>query len=230
MRLQPIIRRMTEGTGIGLLLLVGGVASVAAQTSPAQPNDVRKLLSQTAATTPAPAQAQPNTQKPAGAKAAPAKTGTQGTSKPAPKVKTAANPAKPAAKAAQASAPEGGTAELKTVADHPASRRDPFDPLVGKDKSASGPQVPLPAGKGGLVIGTLLVDGIVSGPNGMIAIVSNPQMRVYFLREGDRLYDGDVQHITLDGISFHETGQDAFGKPVEREVTKRLYATPGEQQ
>ena len=80
------------------------------------------------------------------------------------------------------------------------------------------------------MIGTLMIDGIVSGPNGMIAIVSNPQMRVYFLREGDRLYDGDVQHITLDGVSFHETGQDAFGKPVEREVTKRLYPTPGEQQ
>jgi hypothetical protein len=63
----------------------------------------------------------------------------------------------------------------------------------------------------------------------MLAVVSNPQHRVYFLREGDKLYDGSVDHITLEAVSFHEIGKDAFGKPVEREVTKRLYATSGEQ-
>jgi hypothetical protein len=63
----------------------------------------------------------------------------------------------------------------------------------------------------------------------MIAVVSNPQHRVYFLREGDKLYDGSVGHITLEAVSFREIGKDAFGKPVEREVTKRLYATSGEQ-
>jgi len=112
------------------------------------------------------------------------------------------------------------------------ARRDPFDPLVGKVKDAAsgGPQGPLPAGKPGLVVATLRVDGIVKGTSGMIAIVSNPQMRVYFLREGDHLYDGAVEHITMEGVSFHETGKDAFGKSVEREVTKRLYPTPGEQQ
>jgi hypothetical protein len=64
----------------------------------------------------------------------------------------------------------------------------------------------------------------------MIAIVSNSQQRVYFLREGDKLYDGDVQKIALDEIAFHENGKDAFGKPLERVVTKRLYPTPGESQ
>jgi hypothetical protein len=62
----------------------------------------------------------------------------------------------------------------------------------------------------------------------MIAVVSNPQQRVYFLRDGDRLYDGQVEHITLEGLSFHQAGTDPFGKPVEREVTKQLYPTPGE--
>jgi len=27
----------------------------------------------------------------------------------------------------------------------------------------------------------------------------------------------------MDGVSFHEMGKDAFGKPVERKRTKRLY-------
>jgi hypothetical protein len=81
----------------------------------------------------------------------------------------------------------------------------------------------LPPGKAGLMVDTLRVDGIVHGPNGvMIAIVENPQARVYFLHEGDKLYDGTVTHIVLDAVSFHQTGTDAFGKPVDRELTKRL--------
>jgi len=54
----------------------------------------------------------------------------------------------------------------------------------------------------------------------MIAVVSNPQSRTYFLREGDQLYDGRVEKIAMDGVSFHEVGKDAFGKPLE---------APGEQ-
>jgi hypothetical protein len=62
----------------------------------------------------------------------------------------------------------------------------------------------------------------------MIAIVSSAQQRVYFLREGDRVYDGQVLHITMEAVSFRESGRDAFGNPVDREVTKRLYPNPGE--
>jgi hypothetical protein len=112
------------------------------------------------------------------------------------------------------------------------ARRDPFSPLIGKETAGGGglSTQNLPPGKPGLLISSLRIDGIVSGPNGMIAIVSNAQDRVYFLREGDRLYDGQVQHITMDGISFHQTGKDPFGNAVEREVAKRLNSTPGEQQ
>lgn len=109
------------------------------------------------------------------------------------------------------------------------ARRDPFDPLLNKP-SQGGTAGNLPPGKAGLVVGTLRIDGIVGGAHGMIAIVSNPQQRVYFLREGDKLYDGSVQHITIEAVSFQEVGKDAFGKPLERQVTKRLYPSPGEQQ
>jgi GH43 family beta-xylosidase len=64
----------------------------------------------------------------------------------------------------------------------------------------------------------------------MIAVVSNPQARTYFLREGDKLYDGQVEKIAMDGVSFHEEGKDAFGKPVERQVNKKIYSSAGEQQ
>ncbi|HET8964911.1 MAG TPA: hypothetical protein VFN20_01760, partial [Candidatus Acidoferrum sp.] len=87
-----------------------------------------------------------------------------------------------------------------------------------------------PPGKAGLQVGTLRLDGIVRSPNGMIAVVANPQQRTYFLREGDKLYDGTVEKISMEGVTFHEEGKDAFGKPVERQVSKRLYSTAGEQQ
>lgn len=111
------------------------------------------------------------------------------------------------------------------------TRRDPFAPLLGKEiGGGGGSPLNLPPGKPGLLISSLRIDGIVSAPNGMIAIVSNSQERVYFLREGDRLFDGQVEHITMDGISFHQSGKDPFGNAVEREVAKRLNSTPGEQQ
>jgi hypothetical protein len=108
-------------------------------------------------------------------------------------------------------------------------RRDPFDTLLTKARAGDAPPENLPPGKAGLIVDTLRIGGIVHSPNGMIAIVSNPQQRVYFLREGDKLYDGSVQKISLDAISFNEIGKDAFGKPLERVVTKRLYPSPGEQ-
>jgi Tfp pilus assembly protein PilP len=107
-------------------------------------------------------------------------------------------------------------------------KRDPFQPLVS-DKSAKS-NVHLPPGKAGLVIATVRVDGTVRSPGGMLAVVSNPDQRVYFIREGDRLYDGDVEKIGLDGVTFRENSKDAFGKQVERMVTKRIYPSAGEQQ
>ena len=109
------------------------------------------------------------------------------------------------------------------------SRRDPFESLVNRQKDQSAGKN-LPPGKAGLQVSTLRLDGIVRSSAGMIAVVSNPQARTYFLREGDQLYDGRVDKIAMDGVSFHELGKDAFGKPVERQVQKRIYATAGEQQ
>ena len=106
-------------------------------------------------------------------------------------------------------------------------RRDPFESLLGHQKEVV---KNLPPGKAGLMVGALRLDGVVRAPNGMIAIVSNPQQRTYFLREGDQLYDGRVDKISMENVSFHEVGRDAFGKPIEREVEKRIYPLAGEPQ
>jgi type IV pilus assembly protein PilP len=168
-----------------------------------------------AATKPA-AQAAKPAGKPAGRPAA--KTGAKGAGKKSPAktaVKAVEKPATPG------SAPAAAESEVKQA------RRDPFETLIGRQNKTP-PN--LPPGKLGLQVSTLRLDGIVRAPNGMIAVVSNPQARTYFLREGDRLYDGSVEKISMDGVSFHEEGKDAFGKPVEHQVNKRIYSSPGEQQ
>jgi type IV pilus assembly protein PilP len=141
------------------------------------------------------------------------------------------SPAVPATQSPAASAaPAAQTARPATAAPT-APRRDPFDPLLGRPTAQGGAPVPerLPPGKAGLMIGTLRIDGLVRAPNGMIAVVSNPQQRVYFLREGDRVFDGQVARITMEAVSFRQTGRDAFGTSQEREVIRRLYPNPGEQ-
>jgi hypothetical protein len=155
----------------------------------------------------------------AGAQSAPAKNAAR-------KAKAASSKAATSATApssgADASAPAPAVKSEVVTA-----KRDPFQPLVSNTKPSHGP---LPPGKAGLIIGTVHVDGTVKSPSGMMAVVSNEERRVYFIREGDKLYDGDVEKIGLDGVTFKENSKDAFGKPVERMVTKRIYQSAGEQQ
>lgn len=142
----------------------------------------------------------------------------------------------PAAAASKKPAKKSGPKAKKPPVEKPAPKivetahkRDPFEPLVSKKTGSEAP-LNLPPGKAGLVISTLRVDGTVHGPNGMIAVVTNPQKRVYFIREGDHLYDGRVTRIDMDEVVFQQIAKDAFGKPVERQVSKRIYPSAGESQ
>ncbi len=140
--------------------------------------------------------------------------------------------AKPARKALKSSSQKAASATPKAATEPEAKvvRRDPFESLVGREKAQAELSKNLPPGKAGLQVASLRLDGIVKSANGMIAVVTNPQARTYFLREGDQLYDGQVEKIAMDSVSFHEMGKDAFGKPVERQVNKRIYSSAGEQQ
>jgi hypothetical protein len=148
-----------------------------------------------------------------------------GKAKGKPAVTAAAAPKAPAGAEAAVPADSG---DVQAGPEAKFARRDPFESLINRQES--GPAKNLPPGKAGLQVSTLRLDGIVKSSNGMIAVVSNPQSRTYFLREGDQLYDGRVEKIAMDGVAFHEIGKDAFGKPVERQVNKRIYASAGEQQ
>jgi len=150
--------------------------------------------------------------------------------KPAKKPVMKTSPAKPAANAKpQAKAPGKAAAAQTPATVTVANKRDPFLPLISDKKETGGPEH-LPPGKAGLVVATVRVDGTIKSPEGMLAMVSNPEQHVYFIHEGDQLYDGDVEKIAIDGVTFRENSKDAFGKPVERLITKRLYPSAGEQQ
>ena len=229
---------MTLGLGILLAAAAPGLHAQANPSTSAKP--AAPAPSKPAAQTPKPA-AQPSTQ--AAKPSAPAAKSAAPAGKPAART---AKPAKPAPSTAAASKP----APTKTVkpprrpkpvetalnpdepkeSEEKAARRDPFESLVMRQQAAGRASTNLPPGIAGLQVSTLKLDGVVKAPSGMIAVVSNPQARTYFLREGDQLYDGRVEKIAMDGVSFHEVGKDAFGKPVERQVNKRIYSSAGEQQ
>ena len=171
--------------------------------------------------------------KPAVKAATPAKAGVVAKLAPAAAASAKAAPAKNAAKkTAKAPVLAARPVAIKKAveSEQKIARRDPFESLVGRKQAQDALAKNLPPGKAGLQVGTLHLDGIVKSSNGMIAVVANPQLRTYFLREGDQLYDGKVEKISMEGVTFHEEGKDAFGKPVEREVSKRLYSSAGEQQ
>jgi len=190
-------------------LLAAAAPGLRAQANPAAP----------AGSKPAP----PAAGKAAPQSATPATPAAKRAAKPATaKVAKAPKPAKPVESAVNPDAPKEG--------EEKGARRDPFESLVARQQAQKNATAALPPGKAGLQVSTLRLDGIVKAPNGMIAVVTNPQARTYFLREGDQLYDGRVEKIAMDGVSFHEIGKDAFGKPVERQVNKRIYSSAGEQQ
>ena len=195
------------------------------QAKPAAPAPAKP--SPAAANKPSPQAAKPAA--PATAKPA-AATQAKPAAKPAGKAGRKKGAAKAAKPPVEKAAGPAGAPKPAAESEVKAARRDPFESLLAHTQGGKG-SANLPPGKAGLQVSTLRLDGIVRAPNGMIAVVSNPQARTYFLREGDHLYDGSVDKITMDGVSFHEEGKDAFGKPVERQVNKRIYSTSsGEQQ
>ncbi len=230
-------RTMRSVITLGLGILIAAAApGLRAQANPSTPNSAKPAQgggkpAQQPAKPAAPAAAKP---------VAPAAKPAPQAAKPAgPGTKPSGNaPAKPAAKKAKTAVKRPpktvekprtpGTAPAAAESEVKQARRDPFESLLGRQGGKA--PLNLPPGKLGLQVSTLRLDGIVRAPNGMIAVVSNPQARTYFLREGDRLYDGSVEKISMDGVSFHEEGKDAFGKPVEHQVNKRIYSSPGEQQ
>jgi Tfp pilus assembly protein PilP len=98
-------------------------------------------------------------------------------------------------------------------------KRDPFFSPVVQQASGSG----CSTGKKCLEIGQINLRGVVKSEAGFIAVVTNSANKAYFLHESDPVFNGYVIRITGDSVVFQETVQDKLGKPLTREVVKRLF-------
>jgi len=144
--------------------------------------------------------------------------------KSAPKMATkkAAEP-KPAQHAA-AAAPKLSAAKENKAPEmtHVAGRRDPFiSPVRLQDeKMKSNPACS--TGARCLVISQVILKGVIKTQNGMIAMVENGAKKEYNLHEKDVVQNGSVMKITGDSIVFQENGTDPLGRPMVKEVVKRV--------
>ena len=101
-------------------------------------------------------------------------------------------------------------------------RRDPFlNPLV-----AAGARNPsnCTTGKRCLVIDQIILKGVVQMKNGNLALVENAGKRPYVLHENDSLFNGSVVKITGASLILREESNDILGRPVTREVVKKVTA------
>jgi hypothetical protein len=110
----------------------------------------------------------------------------------------------------------------------PSDRRDPFlNPLltskaakqnVDEEESRGTP----PPGIGGTFIAQAALQGISIRDNGRVAVVQGADARAYFLREGDRLFDGYLKSIETDSITLVRETKMKSGKTLTQDVIKRL--------
>lgn len=108
------------------------------------------------------------------------------------------------------------------------NRRDPFlNPLQLKKMSKEQDDEEIsrglpPPGIAGTYIAQAKLQGITVRQNGRVAVVRGADSRAYFIRVGDRLFDGYVKDIQTDSITLVRETKMKSGKTLTQDVTKRL--------
>ena len=108
------------------------------------------------------------------------------------------------------------------------SRRDPFlNPLLLKKKSNQQEDEEIsrgvpPPGIAGTYIAQATLQGIASRENVRVAVVRGSDSRAYFLKVGDKLFDGYLKDIQNDSITLVRETKLRSGKTLTQDVTKRL--------
>ncbi len=107
------------------------------------------------------------------------------------------------------------------------NRRDPFlNPLLlSKKKQADDEEISRglpPPGIAGTYIAQATLQGIASRDNVKVAVVRGSDSRAYFLKVGDKLFDGYLKDIQNDSITLVRETKLRSGKTLTQDVTKRL--------
>lgn len=104
----------------------------------------------------------------------------------------------------------------------PAGRRDPFISLakpVASDDSARGPK---PPGIQGFLLQETSLKGVVKTTDGWIAVLEGPDKKGYFVRVGQRLYDGVITSVDAAGLTFRQEITDPLSPAKSRDVRRLL--------
>lgn len=107
------------------------------------------------------------------------------------------------------------------------NRPDPFWNPLGQRKGGIDPNAEIPRGNpppgiAGMNTTEVELLGMSLSPEGKTAVFKGTDKRVYFLREGDRLFDGFLKAITIDSVLLIRETKLRSGKVLIQEITKRL--------
>jgi Tfp pilus assembly protein PilP len=132
-------------------------------------------------------------------------------------VQTAAPPAQPPSGAppADAAPPESYSYTLD-------GRRDPFVSLLGSGLDQRLGVTSRAEGVAGMAVSEISVRGTLLSQGNVIAIVQGPDNRTYIVHQGDRLLDGRVQAVTLEGLVIVQEVNDPLSLVKQRVIRKLL--------
>ena len=102
----------------------------------------------------------------------------------------------------------------------PQGRRDPFRSLVGPSPKVSRENAP--PGPPGFLIDEMDLQGVVRTKQGLVAMVNGPDNNGYLLRQGDKVFDGEVIRITSTSVVFRQEVNDPTRIERFREVVKEI--------
>jgi type IV pilus assembly protein PilP len=146
-----------------------------------------------------------------------------------PALAAAQPPAAPGVPAAEATppgqkpAPPAPPPPPENYSYQPAGRRDPFTSLVGAGPGTdSGMGLRRGEGAAGIAVEELTVRGVMQSRNGMTAMIQGPDKKTYVVHVGDKLADGVIKAVTLQGLVIVQEVNDPLSLVKQREVTKRL--------
>jgi Tfp pilus assembly protein PilP len=134
----------------------------------------------------------------------------------------AKNADKPADAKAEVAVEDSKTAANTKSATKEFSYTGQRDPFISPVRTAAAGGSGCSTGKRCLAVDQINLKGVIKSDGGMIAVVTNSVDKAYFLRENDPVFNGYVVKITGDSVVFSETYEDKLGKPLTREVTKKL--------
>jgi type IV pilus assembly protein PilP len=146
----------------------------------------------------------------------------------------AAAQAPPAASPSPEASPAATGENLKSLIDqelqpdptgyayNPQGRRDPFVSLLKPVSADQGARTRRP-GMEGFLIQEVALKGIVKDKSGYVAMLLGTDGKSYFVKSGQRLFDGVITAIDAATVTFRQEITDPLSTVRSREVKKTLY-------